>query len=81
MMSTKFVHNNTHVGFLLMVFSRIKDTATAFRAKSLCILLYVTYEIGPLHIIHHTKWNIFKTKQENKNLSQKLLSVFNDLSN
>jgi hypothetical protein len=26
MMSTRFVHNNTHVGFLLIVFSRIKNT-------------------------------------------------------
>jgi hypothetical protein len=25
MMSTRFVHNSTHVGFLLIVFSRIKD--------------------------------------------------------
>jgi hypothetical protein len=25
MMSTRFVHNNTHVAFLLIVFSRIKD--------------------------------------------------------
>jgi hypothetical protein len=25
MMSTRYVHNNTHVGFLLIVFTRIKD--------------------------------------------------------
>jgi hypothetical protein len=25
MMSTRFAHNNTHVGFLQIVFSRIKD--------------------------------------------------------
>ena len=25
MMSTRFVHNNPYVGFLLIVFSRIKD--------------------------------------------------------
>jgi hypothetical protein len=25
-MSTRFVHSNTHVGFLLIVFSRINDT-------------------------------------------------------
>jgi hypothetical protein len=26
MMSTSFVHNNTHVGFLVILFSRIKET-------------------------------------------------------
>jgi hypothetical protein len=31
---------------------------------------------------YRTKWNIFKTKQQNKKLSKKLLyTVFNDLSN
>ena len=41
MMSTRFVHNNIHVGFLLIVFSRIKDTQLLGRFS----------EVGPLLLL------------------------------
>ena len=70
MMSTRFVHNNTHVGFLLIVFSRIKDI------QLLGLNHYAYMWRRKLAFAYHTKWNISKTKQENKNLSKKLLYSF-----
>jgi hypothetical protein len=76
MMSTRFVHNNTHVGFLLIVFSRIKDIQLLARPKSLCMC---DVESWPLHIIQN---EISPKRSKKTKIYQRSYStVCNDLSN
>jgi hypothetical protein len=74
MMSTRFVHNNTHVGFLLIVFSRIKD----IQLLRLNHYAYVTWEVGPLHIIQNEISS--KRSKKTKICQRSYPTVFNDLS-
>jgi hypothetical protein len=76
MMSTRFVHNNTHVGFLLIVFSRIKD----IQLLGLNHNAYVTSEVGPLHIIQNEISS--KRSKKTKIYQRSYSTVFNvsDLS-
>jgi hypothetical protein len=77
MMSTRFVHNNnTHVGFLLIVFSRIKDIQLLFRDKSLCIC--DVGSSGPLHIIQNeiSSKRSKKTKIDIKEVTLQFSMIF-----
>jgi hypothetical protein len=73
MMSTIFVHNNTHVGFLLIVFSRVKD----IQLLGLNHYAYVTSKIGPLYM--YIIQNYISSKRSKKTKiyrSKKLLYSF-----
>ena len=74
-MSTRFVHNNTHVGFLLIVFSRIKDIQLLGINHYAC----VTQKVGPLHIIQNEISS--KRSKKTKIYQRSFSTVFNDLSN
>ena len=75
MMSTRFVHNNnTHVGFLLIVFSRTED----MQLLGLNHYAYVTYEVGPMHIIQNEISS--KRSKKTKIYHRSYSAVFNDLS-
>jgi hypothetical protein len=75
MMSARLVQENTHVGFPLIVFSRIEN----IQLLGLNHYAYVTYEVGPLHIIQ--KEISSKRRKDSKISQTSYTKDFNDLSN
>jgi hypothetical protein len=63
------------IGFLLIVFSRIKD----IQLLGLNHYAYVTYKVGPLHIIQNEISS--KRSKKTKIYQRSFSTVFNDLSN
>jgi hypothetical protein len=52
MMSTRFVHNNIHVGFLLILFSHVQD----IQLLKLNHYAYVTYNTFWKLDVYNYKW-------------------------
>ena len=78
MMSTKFVHNNTHVGFLLIVFSRVKD----IQLLGLNHYAYVTSKLVLCTCISYKMKYLQNEARKQKSIDQRIYStVFNDHSN
>ena len=76
MMSTRFVHNNTHVGFLLIVFSRIKY----IQLLGLNHYAYVT-QSRKLVLCMSYKMKYLQNEKRTKICQRSYSTVFNDLSN